>query len=197
MIENAHLYELAQTRFHPISSHISKNCDQSPLGIQGSRRIYSKNSPPNLISKCQGSAFKPVKKRNCSSIQDYSSSNNDNLSSSCAAFCYEILVNSLLKIFHHPNISPLPFNERIHVVITHWPIIWLLQLGRKSTNPDTKIIFENLAKKSIETHLPPIVISSLLDLIHSLQNLSLDQAEFGLVEALVLTKMGVKGNITY
>ena len=187
-------YEFAQTRFHPSPSHILKKCDQSLLG---SRCNSSKNIPENRILKYQGSAFKPVKKRNCSALHDYSSSNNDNSSSSSAALCYEILVNSLLKIFHHPNISPLPFNERIHIVVTHWPIIWLLQLGRKSTQPDTKIIYETLAKKSIETHLSPVLISSLLDLIHSLQSLSLDQAEFGLVETLVLTKLGVKGNIAY
>ena len=78
-------------------------------------------------------------------------------------------------------------------VITRWPIVWILQLGRKSSHPDIKLVIEKLAKTPANT-LPPIIVSSLLNLIQTLQNLSLDQAEFGLVETIVLTRMGTKGN---
>ena len=134
------------------------------------------------------SAFQAVKK--CPYNADHSFSSVES-ETQLKKICYEVLVNALLKIFHHPNISILPFHERVNRVIMRWPIIWILQLGRKSTHPELKLILEKLAR----TTSANIIVSSLLDMIQSLQNLSLDQAEFGLVETIVITRMGAKGII--
>ena len=105
-----------------------------------------------------------------------------------------MLVTALLKIFNHPCIFGLPFTERLHHSITYWPIIWTLQLGRKTNQIETKWVIENFLHPTLNTH-PSILIASLLDSIQGLQHLALDQAEIGLVETLILTRMGEKGNI--
>ena len=142
----------------------------------------------NLAPGHNNSAFKVVGRNFCEmpyrSLQLGPKNNYD-------VICYEILVNAVLKIFHHPSISIMSFNERVNRVITRWPILWILQLGRKPTQPQVKLLISKLIK--IPAHpLPPIIVSSLLNLLQSLQNLFLDQAEFGLIETICITK---KGNI--
>ena len=145
-------------------------------------------TPDGMLLDNQCSAFKAVRKVN-RGLRDATPVNVSSIS--CTALCYEILVNSVLKIFHHPNISLLPFNERLHLVVTNWPVMWLFQLGRKSTLTEIRIMVESVA----DWLLPSLVTSSLIDLIKALQDLLLDQAEFGLVETIYLTRMLSRGKV--
>ena len=149
------------------------------------------NSREEMVERDSRSAFKAVRKH-CSEFDR--SFRCKSQSALCTTICYEMLVTALLKIFNHPCIFGLPFTERLHHSITYWPIIWTLQLGRKTNQIETKWVIENFLHPTLNTH-PSILIASLLDSIQGLQHLALDQAEIGLVETLILTRMGEKGNI--
>ena len=164
------------------SKHSSTK-DYSSIGLS--------NSPDEMVEGGTRSAFKAVRKHCLNFDRPFPCKNQSTL---CTTICYEMLVTALLKIFNHPCIFGLPFSERLHHSITYWPIIWTLQLGRKTNYIETKCVIENCFHPTLNTH-PSVLIVSLLDLIQRLQHLALDQAEIGLVETLILTKMGEKGNI--
>ena len=172
-----------------------------PTSLERSESIHSStkdcssidvfNSRDEMVERGSRSAFKAVRKH-C--LEFDRSVPCKNPSALCTTICYEMLVTALLKIFNHPCIFGLPFSERLHHSITYWPIIWTLQLGRKTNYIETKCVIENCFHPILNTH-PSVLIVSLLDLIQRLQHLALDQAEIGLVETLILTKMSEKGNI--
>ena len=148
------------------------------------------SSQLRIMAKRQGSAFNTIIKRKNpeSSEQHYNSS-----SVKSTTLCYEILVNSILKIFHHPSISLLPLKDRLHFAITQWPFIWILYLCRKTSQNETKVIMQKLIDPPITQNLSPASISALLCLINSLCSLSLDQAEHGLIETILISKVGRQG----
>ena len=144
-----------------------------------------------MVERGSRSAFKAVRKHRLEFDRSFPCKNPSIL---CTTICYEMLVTALLKIFNHPCIFGLPFPERLHRSITYWPIIWTLQLGRKTNYVETKCVIENIFHPTLSTN-PSVLVVSLLELIQGFQHLALDQAEIGLVETLILTKMGEKGNI--
>ena len=150
----------------------------------------SLSSQLRMTAKRQGSAFNNIIKTKNPQFyeQQYNSS-----SVKSTTLCYEILVNSILKIFHHPSISVLPLKDRMHFAITQWPFIWILYLGRKTSQNEIKVIMQKLIDPPIIQNLSPASISSLSCLIHSLSSLSLDQAEHGLIETILISKVGRKG----
>ena len=171
---------------------MTSSMSESPYSVNtfftdDNKSLYSQLS---MMAKRQGSAFNTIiKTKNPQfSEQQYNSS-----SVKSTTLCYEILVNSILKIFHHPSISLLPLKDRLHFVITQWPFIWILYLGRKTSQNETKVIMQKLIDPPIIQNLSPASISALLCLINSLCSLSLDQAEHGLIETILISKVGRKG----
>ena len=148
-------------------------------------------NPTSMIAKRQGSAFKAIIKPKSTKLSKIAT-NNPSFTMSMPLY-YEILVNSVLKIFHHPGISLMPLKSRLHLAMTQWPLIWVLQLGRRSMQNDTDIILEKLTDPQKKHHLSPTMISSFIYLVNSLKNLSLDQAEYGLIETILIAKSGSKG----
>ena len=149
-------------------------------------------SPTSTMAKLQGSAFNAIIKTKSHHFVEQSFKS---FSTKTTTLCHEILVNSVLKIFHHPSISLFPLKDRMHFAISQWPLIWILYLGRKTAQNETKIIMQKLIEPPKIPTLSPSSISSLLCLINSLRSLSLDQAEYGLIETILISKIGRKGNL--
>ena len=104
---------------------------QQSICTLGKDRIAGRMKPcSSLAPGHNNSAFKVVGRNFCEmpyrSLQLGPKNNYD-------VICYENLVNVVLKIFHHPSISIMSFNDRVNRVITRWPILWILQLGRRAT----------------------------------------------------------------
>ena len=171
------------------SSSLSPSFKKSPSHSTKLRQPFI--NPASTMEKRHGSAFNAIIKHKKSQFPDLSSNNISSIK--CTTLCYEILVNSLLKIFHHPSVSLLALKDRMHFAITQWPFIWILYLGRKSALDETKIILEKLIDPPSLPNLPPTSLASLLGLVDSLRKLSLDQAEYGLIETILITKLGRKG----
>ncbi len=94
----------------------------------------------------------------------------------------QLLLGTLVKLTQHPELRRLPRTERISVAVSTWPQLWVLHLVQSGI--DVARVFE------CEGGEQALKLAKMVDEFRSLK---LDQAEWGLVEALV---MGGRGDLT-
>ncbi len=97
----------------------------------------------------------------------------------------QLLLGTLVKLTQHPELRRLPRTERISVAVSTWPQLWVLHLVQSGI--DVARVFECGVAKGGEQAL------KLAKMVDEFRSLKLDQAEWGLVEALV---MGGRGDLT-
>ena len=91
----------------------------------------------------------------------------------------QLLLGTLIKLTHHPELLVLPKLERIALSVASWPQLWAFQLAQSCLDPRILAACPEQASES-----------SWFQLIRELRELKIDLAEWGLIETLVIGGKG-------
>ncbi len=104
--------------------------------------------------------------------------------------CLQLLLATLLKLSNHPELSSANRIARATIAGAVWPQLFALQLAQSTLDPRA-LAATAAAPVAVEVQQQQLALIPLVHAINELRALALDQAEWGLLEALVIGGKGI------